>query len=177
MRLRSLRHIVGEAIALTCSEKIYVLGSSSLLASFSDLGEDGGPLSTTYDADLLLDPTNAVIAKNVGKRIGENSPFHVETGYHADIVHPDITATLPPDWVVRLVPLEDYPNAFCLDPYDVAAVKIVVGRDKDLSLVKSLLEMGKIEAGKLRERFHTMPLGERELFKAGRNLTNVIDGR
>lgn len=173
MRLRSLRHLVRAAGGLGQSEKIYVLGSSSLLASFAELGENDGPLTTTLDADLLLDPISKQIAGLVSKAIGENTAFHSEMGYHADIVHPDITQTLPPGWEKRLVALEDFTNVFCLDPCDLAAVKIVVGRKKDLALVRNLLELGKITANALRERFQTMPLGEKELFQAGRNLTAV----
>lgn len=173
MRLRSLRHLVRAAGGLGQSEKIYVLGSSSLLASFSDLGEGDGPLITTLDADLLLDPIDKSIASLVSKAIGENTAFHSEMGYHADIVHPDITRTLPPGWEQRLIPLEGFANVLCLDPCDLAAVKITVGREKDLNLVRTLLELGKISADALRERFHTMPLGEKELFQAGRNLAAV----
>lgn len=122
----------------------------------------------------MLDPTDQVIARLVGKAIGENTAFHIEKGYHADIVHPDITSTLPPGWDDRMIPLEGFSDVFCLDPYDVAAVKTVVGRAKDLALVKALLRLGKIELSQLRERFHTMTLGERELFQAGKHFAEVV---
>lgn len=174
MRLRSLRHLVRAAGGLGQSKKIYVLGSSSLLAAFSDLGEGDGPLNTTFDADLLLDPIDKSIATLVSKAIGENTAFHMEMGYHADIVHPDITHTLPPGWEDRLIALNGFSDVFCLDPYDLAAVKIVVGREKDIALVRCLLRLGKITEEKLRERFQTMPLGEKELFKASRHFAAVL---
>jgi len=71
--------------------------------------------------------------------------------------------------------LEGFSNVFCLDPYDLAAVKIVAGREKDLALVRNLLDLEKIEIGKLRERFHSMPLGERQLFRADKNLGEVSE--
>jgi len=40
-------------------------------------------------------------------------------------------------------------------------------------LVKGLLELNKITGKKLRERLHTMPLGEKEMFRAGRNFAEV----
>jgi hypothetical protein len=175
MQLHALRHLVEAVRALSRSEKILVLGSSSLLASFPELGDYGGPLTTTYDADFFLEPTGELIAGVLTEAIGANSLFEATNGYHADIVHPDITKSLPPGWEERLVPLEGFDNVACLDPYDLAAVKITVGREKDLTLVRTLLRLGKIEASRLRERFQTMPLGERELFKAGRNLTAVLD--
>lgn len=124
----------------------------------------------------MLSPIDETVARSLGKQIGENTDFHQRHGYYADIVHPDITKTLPPDWESRLMVLDGFPNVFCLDPYDLAAVKITVGREKDLTLVRALLKLGKIEAFRLRERFQIMPLGERELFKAGRNLTAVLRG-
>lgn len=174
MRLCSLKDLVAASGRLSGCEKIIVLGSASLLGQFPELGETSGPLVTTFDADLLLSPIDETVARSLGKQIGENTDFHRRHGYHADIVHPDITKTLPPGWEGRLVVLEGFPNVFCLDPYDLAAVKITVGREKDLTLVRALLRLGKIEAPRLRERFQTMPLGERELFQAGRNLTVVV---
>lgn len=174
MQLHALRHLVEAVGALSRSKKIFVLGSSSLLASFPDLGEDEGPLTTTYDADFFLEPTGEMIARVLTEAIGANSLFEATNGYHADIVHPDITRTLPPGWEERLVPLAGFDTVFCLDPYDLAAVKITVGREKDLVLVKALLRLGKIAPELLRARLHTMPHGERELFQAGRNLAVVL---
>jgi hypothetical protein len=56
MQLHALRHLVEAVRALSRSEKILVVGSSSLLASFPDLGDDGGPLTTTYDAVFFWNP-------------------------------------------------------------------------------------------------------------------------
>lgn len=175
MRLRSLKRLVSVVTDLAHSEKIHVLGSASLLASFSELSEEEGPLATTFDADFLLDPIDENIARFVGKQCGENTAFHREHGYHADIVHPDITKTLPPGWRDRLVPLEGFARVYCLDPCDLAAVKITVGREKDLALVRALLALGKIDPGALRARFQTMPLGEKELFEAGKNLAAALE--
>ena len=100
--------------------------------------------------------------------------FHTNHGYHADILHPTIVESLPPGWEDRLVCMEGFDNVFALDPYDLAAVKLVVGREKDLALVRGLLLLGKFSADRLRERLHTMPLGEREMFRSGRNLADVI---
>ncbi len=175
MQLHALKHLAEAIEALSRCEKIIVLGSSSLLSSFPDLGEQNGPLTTTFDADFLVEPTGPQIAGLLSEAIGAGSLFEAANGYHADIVHPDITKTLPPGWENRLMVLEGFPSVFCLDPYDLAAVKITVGREKDLALVRSLLELGKIESAKLRERFQTMALGERELFRAGRNLAAVLE--
>ncbi len=175
MQLRALTHLLDAVLALSRSDKIFVLGSSSLLSSFPDLGENGGPLETTFDADFLLDPTSKEIADVLLEALGANSLFEAANGYHADILHPNITKTLPPGWKERLVSLEGFSNVFCLDPCDAAVVKVIVGREKDLALVRRLLELGKIQATPLRARFHTMPFRERELVAAARNLAAVLE--
>jgi hypothetical protein len=67
-------------------------------------------------------------------------------------------------------------NVFALEPMDLAVVKVVVGREKDLALVRRLLELGKIGVAELKDRWGTMALGEREMFRSGRNLAEVTEG-
>lgn len=176
MRVRSLNHLLEELRLWDARRRIVVLGSSSLLTFHPELGEQGGPLDLTYDADFLLEDVNKEIALSLGQVLGENKAFHLEFGYHADILHPSIVETLPPGWEGRLVAVGGFENVFALEPLDLAAVKIVVGREKDLALVRRLLELRKIEAPELRARWESMPLGERELFRSGRNLALVIEG-
>lgn len=174
MRVRSLTHLLKEVRERDATRKIVVLGSSSLLAFHPELGEPGGPLDLTYDADFLLENVNKEIALSLGRELGENKEFHLKFGYHADILHPSIVETLPPGWEGRLVAVRGFDNVFALDPVDLAAVKIVVGREKDLELVRRLLLLGKISGGDLNARWSSMGLGERELFRSGRNLRDVL---
>jgi hypothetical protein len=175
MLIQSLEHLAHSALALAQSRKIYVLGSSSILASFPELGE-AGLLDNTFDADLLLEPVNKGVFELLKEAIGEGSFFEKEKGYHADILHPSIVESLPPGWEGRLVAVRGFDNVFALEPLDLAAVKIVVGREKDLALVRRLLELGKISAEDLSRRWSSMGLGERELFRSGRNLAEVTEG-
>jgi len=175
MLIQSLEHLARSALALAQSRKIYVLGSSSILASFPELGE-AGLLDKTFDADFLLDPVNKGISDLLKEAIGEGSLFEKEKGYHADILHPSIVETLPPGWEERLVTVVGFENVFALEPLDLAAVKLVVGREKDLALVRRLLELGKISARDLSARWRSMGLGEREMFRSGRNLVEVAEG-
>jgi len=172
MRILALKHLVESARVLAQSRKVTVLGSGSLLVSFPELGEQD-LLQNTYDGDLLLDPINKAIAAFLTEAIGRESLFQAQQGYHADILPPTIVDSLPPGWEGRLVRMEGMENVFALDPYDLAAVKLVVGREKDLALVRGLLQLGKIHIEPLRERFHSMPLGEKELFRAGGNLASL----
>jgi hypothetical protein len=176
MRFRSLTHLLEELRSLEGTRKIVVLGSSSLLVFHPELGESGGPLDLTYDADFLLQPVDRDLALSLGSVLGANKAFHLQFGYHADILHPSIVETLPPGWEERLVAVAGFENVFALDPLDLAAVKLLVGREKDLALVRRLLELGKISAEDLSRRWSSMGLGERELFRSGRNLAEVTEG-
>jgi hypothetical protein len=176
MRFRSLTHLLEELRSLEGTRKIVVLGSSSLLVFHPELGESGGPLDLTYDADFLLQPVDRDLALSLGSVLGANKAFHLQFGYHADILHPSIVETLPPGWEGRVVAVLGFENVFALEPLDLAAVKLVVGREKDLALVRRLLELGKISAADLSARWSSMGLGERELFRSGRNLVEVTEG-
>jgi hypothetical protein len=56
MNLSALQHLIRAAQALAENQSLIVLGSSSLLASFPELGKNQGPLTTTFDADLYPVP-------------------------------------------------------------------------------------------------------------------------
>lgn len=170
MRFLSLIHLLEATLALSRPNQITILGSASLLVSFPELGDLPSPLENTYDADVLLDPISKDMAALLGEAIGIRSLFRQTHGYHADILHPDITDPFPPGWKDRLVPLDGFSNVWALDPHDLGIVKLCVGREKDLELVRALLKLKKLDCGKLRERFAVLPLGEKELFRAGRNL-------
>ncbi len=95
-------------------------------------------------------------------------------GYYADILRPTIAETLPAGWESRLHPVAGYDNVFALDPYDLAVVKLMVGREKDLELLRAMLRLNIIEPERLRQHYQQTPLGEREAFVAGRNLTLLL---
>lgn len=89
MRLPALKHLVEAVHALARSERVCVLGSSALLGSFPELGEAGGPLELSFDADLLLQPCDEQLAALLHEAVGEGSLFTQRMGYHADILRPD----------------------------------------------------------------------------------------
>ena len=82
--------------------------------------------------------------------IGTDSLFEKRFGYHADILRPVIAETLPAGWESRLRPVPGYAQVFTLDRYDLALVKLMVGREKDLALLRALLNLGLIEPARLR---------------------------
>lgn len=67
-----------------------------------------------------------------------------------------------------------YTNVFALDLYDLALVKLMVGRQKDIELLRSLLKLDILEPTRLRAHYQQTPLGEQEAVTAGRNLQSLL---
>jgi len=65
MRLQSLNHLIEVVRAVARPRRICLLGSSSILARFADLGKSGQPLELTADADFLIEPVNEAIAESL----------------------------------------------------------------------------------------------------------------
>lgn len=158
MNLAALQHLLRAAQALAENQSILVLGSASLLASFPELGNADGPLTSTFDADLCPDPFDEITAIMLDEALGENRAYYLRHGYHADILRSSILETLPQGWRGRLVPVPGTMAAHALDPHDLAAVKLLVGRQKDLAILKTLRDSKLIEAPVIAERLKLLDI-------------------
>ena len=139
------------------------------------MGEPGQPLALTQDGDFRIEPTNDALAGMLQEAVGKEAIFMEHFGYYADILRPFIAETLPAGWESRLQPVRGCTNVFALDKYDLALVKLIVGRQKDLDLLRALLRLGILEPARLRAHYQQTPLGEREAMQAGRNLRMLLD--
>jgi hypothetical protein len=158
MNLAALQHLIRSAHALAEEVPLLVLGSASLLASFPELGDPQGPLASTFDADLCPDPFDELTATMLDEALGENRTYFRIHGYHADILRDSILETLPTGWRDRLVPVPETEAAHALDPHDLAAVKLLVGRPKDLALIRELHTAGQLHPMIVRERIDLLPI-------------------
>lgn len=158
MNLAALQHLIRSAHALAEDVPLLVLGSASLLASIPELGNPQGPLASTYDADLCPDPFDELTAVMLDEALGENRAYFRIHGYHADILRDSILQTLPIGWRERLVPVPETKAALALDPHDLAAVKLLVGRPKDLALVRELYSSAQLKQATVRERIELLPI-------------------
>jgi hypothetical protein len=63
------------------------------------------------------------------------------------------TATLPAGWEDRLIKIQnentDLKIGYCLEPHDLAASKLVAGREKDGPFVETLLSHGLVNRATL----------------------------
>lgn len=172
MRLPALIHLVQSVRAVAQCDQIHVLGSSSLLVSFPELAEP--LLAGTYDADLLVEPCDEELAAVVHEAVGEGSLFAKRTGYHADLLRPEIVESLPEGWRERLVPLESVPNVDALEPLDLLVVKLRAGRGKDLALIQAVIREAPFSEDELRARLDATSLEEREVVKVYARFEKII---
>jgi hypothetical protein len=177
MNLESLKHLVKAARTLADDCEVVVIGSASLLASHPELGEPDGPLAQTFDADLCPQPYDEATAVMLDQALGESKAFHLRHGYHADIVRPAIFDTLPQGWRDRLVTVPGTEGAMALDPHDLAAVKILVGRSKDLDLVRMLMDQGRLSQETIRQRLALIEMDERLLSRSSRTFHALTGGQ
>lgn len=157
MRRSELAHILRAAARITGDPDILIIGSQSILGSYD---EDDLPAEAwvSVEADVaFLDDANAMKADQVDGAIGELSDFHATFAYYAQGVETS-TAVLPAGWRDRLVPFRpraaEPALAYCLDPHDLVASKLMARREKDYVFAKALLATGLITATTLASRLY-----------------------
>lgn len=139
MRKDQLEHIIRAAGAISGSNRIVVLGSQAVLASKAELAKK---LTASMEADIYPEDEPCK-ADMIDGSIGELSPFHETFGYYAHGVGPE-TAILPENWRERTVSIQNQATqgveGVCIGPDDLAASKLIAGREKDISFVRRLIE-------------------------------------
>jgi len=162
MNRAELEHIIRAASAITDQADIVVIGSQSILGQFPDAHPD---LLVSMEADVF--PLHrSDLSTQVDGAIGEQSIFHETFGYYAHGVD-ETTAVLPTGWEQRLVPIHN-PNTggatgWCLDVHDLAASKLVAGREKDLDFLRILLSQDMIRLETMAERIAALSLPSERL--------------
>jgi hypothetical protein len=174
MTLSALQHIIRAAQALAEDRDILVLGSASLLASFPELGNAESPLAATYDADLCPDPFDELTGTMLNEALGENRAYYLRHGYHADILRDTIQKTLPAGWRERLVSVPGCAAAHALEPHDLAAVKLLVGRPKDISLLVYLHAVSLIDTEVVRTRLDLLDIPVERVPRLHSNFRDVF---
>jgi hypothetical protein len=157
MRRSELEHLIRAASAITDQYEIVIIGSQSILGAVPAPPDS---LLESMEADVypLHRPD---LADLIDGSIGEGSPFHERFGYYAQGVGPE-TATLPEGWQTRVARIQnqntDQKIGICLDPHDLAAAKLVAGREKDWIFVEEMLRQRIVDGCILQERIETLPI-------------------
>jgi hypothetical protein len=104
------------------------------------------------------------------------SAFHQTFGYYAHGVD-ETTATLPPGWTERLVPVHNANTAgatgWCLEVHDLAISRLVAGRERDVDFVEVLVREHMVDPGLLGRRLGTLTLTEPHMEEVRRRLALV----
>ncbi len=172
MNRAELEHIIRASSAITNQNDIVVIGSQSILGQFPDAHPD---LLVSMEADVF--PLHRPdLSLQVDGAIGERSIFHETFGYYAHGVD-ETTATLPAGWMQRLVPIRN-PNTsnatgWCLEVHDLAASKLVAGREKDLEFVRILVRNNMIRLETMSERILALPLPPERLRNVQERLSRL----
>jgi len=155
MKRDELAHILRAASRIVGEHDIVVIGSQSILGSFTE-DQLPEPAVASIEADLafLDDPDNRK-SDEVDGAIGEDSQFHATFGYYGQGVSVS-TATLPAGWHDRIVVFDtadtEPGRGLCLEPHDLVVSKLVAGREKDFEFASALLRAGLIDSELLKQR-------------------------
>lgn len=156
MKRSELEHILRASKGITGESEFIVIGSQSILGRFPDAPRE---LRQSMEADLYP-KFRPELAGQIEGSLGELSTFHNTFRYWADGVSPT-TATLPPGWEQRLIPLSNENTAgaigWCLEPHDLAFSKLAARREKDLAFVRGLLDHRMIRRAELVRRIESAP--------------------
>lgn len=157
MNRSELEHVLRAAGAITLRDDFVVIGSQAVLGQFPDAPAE---VLVSREVDLYPrdHPDDSIL---IDGAIGEGSTFHDTFGYYAHGVGPE-TAVLSDGWERRLIRVHGADTGgatgWCLEVHDLAASKIVAGRDRDLEFVTSLLSHGLIQSETLRSRLDETPM-------------------
>jgi Nucleotidyltransferase of unknown function (DUF6036) len=160
MTREQLAHVLRSVSQLTGDPDVVVIGSQSILGSYS---EDELPPEATgsieVDTAFLSDPGDAK-SDLVDVNIGELSEFHEEYGYYPQGVSIN-TGVFPTGWRDRLVTYKTQDTepgrGLCLEPHDCILGKLVRFEEKDVDFATALVRAGLIELNILADRVETLP--------------------
>lgn len=158
MQRADLEHIIRAVAAITNRYECVVVGSQSILGACPQAPAE---LLMSMEADVYPLEYSPELSDLIDGSIGEDSPFQDMFGYYAQGVGPE-TAILPAGWRDRLVKIQnqntDLKIGYCLDPHDLAASKLVAGREKDGQFVRTMLAHQLVDLETLRERIAQLPV-------------------
>jgi len=158
MRYDQLEHAIRAACDVSGDTELLIFGSQAILATAPSAPPS---LSASIEVDMQAKnfPENTDL---IDGALGEHSQFHVTHGFYVHGVSIE-AATLPEGWAERTVAVFDPVGTkgntgHCIEAHDLAASKLVAGREKDRTFVAMLLKEGLVDGPILRERVSILPI-------------------
>ena len=156
MKRSDLEHILRACKGTTGEVEFIVIGSQAILGRFPDAPR---VLRASMEADVYP-KFRPELSGDIEGSLGRYSQFDQTFGYYADGVSPE-TATLPPGWEQRLVPVcnenTNGTTGWCLDPVDIAYSKLAARREKDIAFVANLFRHHLLKPGAVRRLIEATP--------------------
>ncbi|HSU17875.1 DUF6036 family nucleotidyltransferase [Longimicrobium sp.] len=159
MRRFELEHAIRAACDISDREEVVIVDSQAVLAQFPRAPDE---ITYSREVDIFADH-DPVATDLIDGVLGEFSQFSSTHGFYVHGIGPE-TAVLPEGWRERLVPVRNENTrgctGWCLEVHDVAASKLVAGREKDLDYVAALFRHAMIAAAVLDVRIAALPVPE-----------------
>ncbi len=135
----------------------YLIGSRSLRGVSPAIPRD---FPKTFEADLYP-RTHPQAWSLLRAELGNPSKFFTRYGCYLDGTDPGL-ATLPEGWTERLLPFRTPRTggvtAWCLEPHDLFASKLVAGREKDRQFLRAMLRHQFVRLDMVRRRVDELPI-------------------
>ena len=140
MNLDAIFALFREARALCGQTDYVIIGSLSILGLQQSFDvPDAMTMSNDVDCYTPADPGRIF---DVVGALGENSPYHLKSGFYLDAVSPDLPS-LPQGWQDRLIKIErDGLIAWFLEPNDAALSKYARGEPRDRRWIQAGIQAG-----------------------------------
>lgn len=157
MNRSQVEHVIKAAGVIANDKKVMVVGSSAIYGSVDFYNCN---FSQTCEVDLVFFKNNTEKALVVEGAIGELSQFHSTFEYYGHGL--DLkTVVLPKGWEKRLKILcsenMGHIKGYCISAEDLAASKLVAGRDKDFTFVIGMLDNKITTPEKIEELIYKLP--------------------
>jgi len=155
------QQLIDLAQAVTASiplQRFVIAGSQ---AFYGTCRSDPEIVLQSIEADVLLTGDDFMHRRAIEDAFGMTSRFLARTGVFAHAVGLG-TITVPRGWEERLVPFgreEGLANVWALEIHDLAATKLMAGRDKDFEFLRALLDHGLCDFATLMARFESFRTG------------------
>jgi hypothetical protein len=169
MRRDQLEHAIRTACQIIGHDAVVVVGSQSILGSFT---EDELPAEATMSAEVDILPLasdnieTARLADLIEGVAGEWSSFEELHGFSIDGVDLE-SAILPTGWRDRLIKVQNANTAalsgnpqytgWCLDKEDLCVAKLCALREKDRNFVAALLDARLVDPAVITGRLSEVP--------------------
>lgn len=158
MRRDQLEHAIRAACEVSGDTELLIFGSQAILGTYPSAPAS---LRASIEVDIQAKnlPENTDL---IDGALGELSLFHQTHGFYVHGVSIE-AAVLPDGWGERTVAVCDAlgtrgNTGYCLEAHDLAAGKLVAGREKDRMFVATLLREGLVNGEILLQRVAELPV-------------------